>query len=81
MNETIFILNKSTFFQDNLNVFLKACQEHFHLIQSDLFDITDLEDLNRRRGDELASPFSCYSPDDSKESSDLSATSSEKLNK
>jgi len=31
-------------------VFLKACQEHFHLAQTNLFDITDLEDLNKRRG-------------------------------
>jgi hypothetical protein len=31
-------------------VFLKACQEHFNLVQSNLFDITDLEDLDKRRG-------------------------------
>lgn len=33
-----------------MNVFLKACQEHFHLQQSNLFDVTDLEDLSKRRG-------------------------------
>ena len=31
-------------------MFLKACQEHFNLVQSNLFDITDLEDLDKRRG-------------------------------
>ncbi|RNA08887.1 LIM and calponin homology domains-containing 1-like isoform X3 [Brachionus plicatilis] len=35
---------------DNLNQFLKACQEHFGLSQANLFDITDLEDLVKRRG-------------------------------
>ncbi len=31
-------------------MFLKACQEHFNLVQSNLFDITDLEDFEKRRG-------------------------------
>ncbi len=62
--------------KDNLNVFLRTCQEHFHLNQADLFDITDLEDLNRRRGDDLVAPSICYNTDYTKESSDLS---SEKL--
>ncbi len=36
--------------KDNLNVFLKACQQNFQLAQSNLFDTIDLEDLNKRRG-------------------------------
>ncbi|CAF0711793.1 unnamed protein product [Brachionus calyciflorus] len=38
---------------DNLTQFLKACQEHFNLCQANLFDITDLEDLVKRRGTNL----------------------------
>ena len=43
--------NNNKYFQkllkDNLNVFLKACQQNFQLAQSNLFDIIDLEDLNK----------------------------------
>ena len=31
-------------------MFLKACQQNFQLAQSNLFDTIDLEDLNKRRG-------------------------------
>ncbi|PVD35014.1 hypothetical protein C0Q70_06295 [Pomacea canaliculata] len=33
---------------DNLHVFLKACNEHFGLNNTQLFDLTDLEDLSHR---------------------------------
>ncbi len=63
------------FLKDNLNVFLKACQEHFNLIQSNLFDITDLEDLNKRRGTTATTKSGTTNP------SALIATSTPQLTK
>lgn len=57
-------------------MFLRACQDNFHLNQADLFDITDLEDLNRRRGE---SGTNCYGEIESSESSEHIANSTEKL--
>lgn len=59
-------------------MFLKACQENFHLKQADLFDITDLEDLNRRRGG-FVSNVICYGEEEARESSDHTINSSDKL--
>ena len=33
---------------DNINLFLKACNQHFGVLQTNLFESTDLEDLNIR---------------------------------
>jgi len=40
---------------DNVNVFLRACQQHFQISQAHLFDSTDLEDLSIRAIDSNAS--------------------------
>ena len=49
-SDLIKFIHLFIFKKDNLNVFLKACHDHFNLAQANLFDITDLEDLDKRRG-------------------------------